>query len=171
MRTHSYVSTYPHCRRTNHLCIFISRSRSIQDTLSAALRSIPLTRLRLHVDVSLCADFDCDLFDFFSSGGPRPVPVRVSPPCTAETSAARIDVSALLRALCAAVPTLVDAYVALCRTAYTDLDRAPSGDEDHVGTADGEKETVREWARFPSGDETELEEEDRAKMLMFELYH
>ena len=170
MRTHSYVSTYPHCRRTNHLCIFIPRSRSIQDTLSAALRSIPLTRLRLHVDVSLCADFDCDLVDFFSSGGPRPVSVRVSPPCIAEVSAARIDVSAFLRALCAAVPTLVDAYVSLCRTACTDLDRAPSGDEDHVGATAGDEKIIRDWARFPSGEEVDFEE-DPAKMQMFELYH
>ena len=53
------------------------------------------------------------------------------------------------------MPTLVDAYVFLCRTACTDLDRAHLEDEYLVGLVQAEEENVLDCARFPPGDEIE----------------
>ena len=39
-----------------------------------------------------------------------------------------------------------------------------------VGATAGDEKIIRDWARFPSGEEVDFEE-DPAKMQMFELYH
>ena len=135
-----------------------------QDTLAAALKSLPLTRLRLH-----CISRPRALSPSISfSPSPTPSPPT---PCTAETSAECIDVPAFLHALCAAIPTLTDAYVTLDRQSSVELRARNWGynaASDDIGDLDGE---CLNWARIPAARDAESEhaqslEEDKE---MYEL--
>ena len=102
--------------------------------------------------------------------GAAPAPL----PCTAETSAARIDVPGFLNALCAEVPTLADAYIDLRRTAFADVGRGRAKGED-TGSVEGEGENAQDWARVPfreDGGALEVGKpgDDWARLEMFELY-
>ena len=132
-----------------------------------AFKSLPLTRLRLRINVRHVNRPRYRSPSVSFSPAPPPLPT----PCTAETSAARIDVPTFLRALCAAIPTLTDACVILDRQSAAEL---RGGDRDHhaaSGDTGDRAEECLHWARIPVTRDAESEraqslEEDRE---MFEL--
>ena len=125
----------------------------IQDTLAAALKPLPLTRLRLRIAVR------------FANPPGTPVPS----PCIAETTAARIDVPAFVRGLRAAIPTLTDAYVTLDRWSAAELRaRIPNGGAATDDAGDAADECLH-WERVPPAHESNPKLAFIEDKKMFEL--
>ena len=135
--------------------------RMLQDTLAAALQTLPLKRLRLRIDARVV--------------NPRRTihmrdptlylaPERQPPLCIAEASASRIDVPAFLRALCAAIPTLSDAYFLLRRRSDAELRTGFTSREDESRPEDSAtKDEGENWARVRptcAADRAHVPEED-----------
>ena len=140
-----------------------------------SLKRLQLKHLRLRVDV-LSANPGRE------SPPPSP-PLPSPPPCVSETSAARVDVPAFLRELCDAVPTLVDAYIVMCRRSVKELQSvvlegdSGSGDvpvQGRVSVSEDEHgDDDPNWARVPMDSEADVKipssEEKLRWREMFEL--
>ena len=136
-----------------------------------SLKRLQLKHLRLRVDV-LSANPGRE------SPPPSP-PLPSPPPCVSETSAARVDVPAFLRELCDAVPTLVDAYIVMCRRSAKELQRfVVEGDSGSGeipiqgrGSIPEDERYDPYWARVPmySGVKHPLSGEELQYWNMYEL--
>ena len=98
-----------------------------QDTLVETFKSLPLTRLRLRIDVhdvNPLRESSYSRFIRIMAGFPQPPASQPLPPCVAEASAACVSVPAIMRALCAAVPrvqTLGLSFLALDAACHASL--------------------------------------------------
>ena len=134
--------------------------RVSQDTLAAALQTLPLKRLRLCVDTR-----NVNPHKTFRRVDPTLHLETPQPPLSiAEASASRIDVPAFLRALCAAIPTLSDAYFLLRRCSDAELRTGFTSREDESRPEDSAtKDEGENWARVRptcAADRAHVPEED-----------
>ena len=144
-----------------------------QVTLVEAFKSLPLTRLRLRIDVhdvNPLRESSYSRFIRIMAGFPQPPASHPLPPCVAEASAACVSVPVIMRALCAAVPTLVDALVFLRRRSSGELLASIASSEFDLAAEESDDEDVN-WARMPADADAMLpiSEEETARRMMFEL--
>ena len=145
-----------------------------QDKLVDSLKRLPLTYLRLRVDVldvnprrtSPISNIFRSLYRAHNLPSPPPPPPP-PPPCIAETSTARVHVPALLSELCDAIPTLVDAYVVIYRRSIRELWSGVM--EREVGSED--QCDTQCWASMPEEEKVTFSftKEELRRRGMFEL--
>ena len=141
----------------------------IQNILAGALKTLPLTRLRLRVGVRWVNPAGTPWPSPPPTlSGSRSSPPPPPPPCIAETSAAHINVPAFLRTLCAAIPTLMDAYITLHRWSAVELRaRVHDGGIASSDTGDTDEECVH-WACVTPTREAQPELEEDKEMFEFD---